>query len=49
MKNLDKINKQINEVISALECPHLRLKGKGKLIGKLRSSRDLVKNLTETN
>jgi len=45
VKDLDKINKQINDVIFALEDTHLRLKGKGKLIGKLRSSRDLVKKL----
>lgn len=43
--SIKKIESRINEVISALQESDVRLKGKRKLIGKLRSSRDLAKNI----
>lgn len=43
----NKIEDQINSVIHELENPHVDIRGKGKLIGKLRSSRDLAKNEIE--
>ncbi len=43
MQDRNKIIDNINDVISSLEDVHLKLKNKGKIIGKLRSSRDLVK------
>jgi len=48
MKN-KKIFSQINDVIIAIEDINLRIKNKGKLIGKLRSSIDLIKNIKENS
>lgn len=45
MKTTETAIKQIDQVIDALNDIHLKLKNKGKLIGKLKSSRDIIKNI----
>ena len=47
--SIKRVVSQIDEVINTLEDPSVALKGKGKLIGKLRSSKDLSKNLEPLN